>query len=213
MGQTEPIFRSFCSQIFADSSLFLGVTALRTRRFSQKTAGNRRFSQKVLGGRLMHHQNVSLQNAPSKRTLLTSLKRSKAGPPQLKRSKKYVLMVHFAVIRFDGASGACQETAGNRRFSLRTPPPKNTARWGRSSVGMVRGWRSPRTEQKWMVATQLQSPRPENAKAGAGGKTAGEAKPHEGTPLRKTVSLPWAPETHYRSIQNYYPRKIIFFPN
>ena len=58
----------------------------------------------------MHHQNVSLQNAPSKRTLLTSLKRSKAGPPQLKRSKKYVLMVHFAVIRFDGASGACQET-------------------------------------------------------------------------------------------------------
>ena len=56
----------------------------------------------------MHHQNVSLQNAPSKRTLLTSLKRSKAGPPQLKRSKKYVLMVHFAVIRFDGASGACQ---------------------------------------------------------------------------------------------------------
>ena len=63
-----------------------------------------------LGGRLMHHQNVSLQNAPSKRTLLTSLKRSKAGPPQLKRSKKYVLMVHFAVIRFDGASGACQRT-------------------------------------------------------------------------------------------------------
>ena len=62
-----------------------------------------------IGGRLMHHQNVSLQNAPSKRTLLTSLKRSKAGPPQLKRSKKYVLMVHFAVIRFDGASGACQE--------------------------------------------------------------------------------------------------------
>ena len=57
----------------------------------------------------MHHQNVSLQNAPSKRTLLTSLKRSKAGPPQLKRSKKYVLMVHFAVIRFDGASGACQK--------------------------------------------------------------------------------------------------------
>ena len=56
----------------------------------------------------MHHQNVSQQNAPSKRTLLTSLKRSKAGPPQLKRSKKYVLMVHFAVIRFDGASGACQ---------------------------------------------------------------------------------------------------------
>ena len=55
----------------------------------------------------MHHQNVSLQNAPSKRTLLTSLKRSKAGPPQLKRSKKYVLMVRFAVIRFDGASGAC----------------------------------------------------------------------------------------------------------
>ena len=64
------------------------------------------------GGRLMHHQNVSLQNAPSKRTLLTSLKRSKAGPPQLKRSKKYVLMVHFAVIRFDGASGACQSFVG-----------------------------------------------------------------------------------------------------
>ena len=61
----------------------------------------------------MHHQNVSLQNARSKRTLLTSLKRSKAGPPQLKRSKKYVLMVHFAVIRFDGASGACQESSMN----------------------------------------------------------------------------------------------------
>ena len=61
-----------------------------------------------LGRRLMHHQNVSLRNAPSKRTLLTSLKRSKAGPPQLKRSKQYVLMVHFAVIRFDGASGACR---------------------------------------------------------------------------------------------------------
>ena len=29
------------------------------------------------------------------------------------RSKEYVLMVHFAVIRFDGASGACQ--SGNRR--------------------------------------------------------------------------------------------------
>ena len=47
----------------------------------------------------MHHQNVSLQNAPSKRTLLTSLKRSKAGPPQLKRSKK---------VRFDGAF--CSDT-------------------------------------------------------------------------------------------------------
>ena len=65
-----------------------------------------------IGRRLMHHQNVSLQNAPSKRTLFTSLKRSKAGPPQLKRSKKYVLMVHFAVIRFDGASGACQRKSG-----------------------------------------------------------------------------------------------------
>ena len=69
----------------------------------------------------MHHQNVSLQHAPSKRTLLTSLKRSKAGPPQLKRSKKYVLMVHFAVIRFDGASGACQQFV--LRFdSLRIAP-------------------------------------------------------------------------------------------
>ena len=66
----------------------------------------------------MHHQNVSLQNAPSKRTLLTSLKRSKAGPPQLKRSKKYVLMVHFAVIRFDGASGACHFWAFSAYFPV-----------------------------------------------------------------------------------------------
>ena len=71
-----------------------------------------------VGRRLMHHQNVSLQNAPSKRTLLTSLKRSKAGPPQLKRSKKYVLMVHFAVIRFDGASGACQFWGAGYSFML-----------------------------------------------------------------------------------------------
>ena len=71
-----------------------------------KTAAN--LMVRFFGRRLMHHQNVSLQNAPSKRTLLTSLKRSKAGPPQLKRSKKYILMVHFAVIRFGGASGACQ---------------------------------------------------------------------------------------------------------
>ena len=85
-----------------------------------------------LGGRLMHHQNVSLQNAPSKRTLLTSLKRSKAGSPQLKRSKKYVLMVHFAVIRFDGASGARQFSANrfaridsreSPRFALRIAGP------------------------------------------------------------------------------------------
>ena len=44
-GQTEPN-----SQILADScgfSLFLESTAFRTRRFSQKTAGNRRFSQKT----------------------------------------------------------------------------------------------------------------------------------------------------------------------
>ena len=62
-----------------------------------------------LGRRLMHHQNVSLQNAPSKRTLLTSLKRGqKQDHPSLKGQKKYVLMVQFAVIRFDGASGACQ---------------------------------------------------------------------------------------------------------
>ena len=62
----------------------------------------------------MHHQNVSLQNAPSKRTFLTF----KAGVvlllTSLMRSKEYVLMVHFAMIRFDGASGACQlEIRGN----------------------------------------------------------------------------------------------------
>ena len=56
----------------------------------------------------MHHQNVPLQNAPSKRTLLTSFQRSLAEPPHKKRSKEYVLMVHFLVVRFDGASGACQ---------------------------------------------------------------------------------------------------------
>ena len=77
----------------------------------------------------MHHQNVPLKNAPSKRTLLTSFQRSSnltlhqiwcglwgqqllAGVvPQgtsEKRSKEYVLMVHFLVVRFDGASGACQ---------------------------------------------------------------------------------------------------------
>ena len=76
----------------------------------------------------MHHQNVPLKNAPSKRTLLTSFQRSSnltlhqiwcgvwgqqllAGVvPQgtsEKRSKEYVLMVHFLVVRFDGASGAC----------------------------------------------------------------------------------------------------------
>ena len=45
--------RSF-SLIFADFcrfSLFLGITAFRGRRFSQKTAGNRRFSQKTAGNR------------------------------------------------------------------------------------------------------------------------------------------------------------------
>ena len=74
----------------------------------------------------MHHQNVSLQNAPSKRTLLTSLKRSKAGPPQLKRcqKKKYVLMVHFAVIRFGGASGACQFLMLVLRSRPRRPAPE-----------------------------------------------------------------------------------------
>ena len=51
------------------------------------------------GRPLMHHQNVSLQDAPSKRNLLTSLKRSKAGPPQLRKVKK---------VRFDGAF--CSDT-------------------------------------------------------------------------------------------------------
>ena len=76
----------------------------------------------------MNHQNVPLKNAPSKRTLLISFQRSShltlhqiwcglwgqqllAGVvPQgtsEKRSKEYVLMVHFLVVRFDGASGAC----------------------------------------------------------------------------------------------------------
>ena len=84
-----------------------------------------------LGRPLMHHQNVPLKNAPSKRTLLTSFQRSPkptlhqiwcglwgqhllAGVvPQgtsEKRSKEYVLMVHFLVVRFDGASGACQKS-------------------------------------------------------------------------------------------------------
>ena len=100
-------------------AFFLGKTGRKNppknpRQFSNQNLGvsgpksTLQGSGLDIGRRLMHHQNVSLQNAPSKRTLLTSLKRSKAGPPQLKRSKKYVLMVHFAVIRFDGASGASQ---------------------------------------------------------------------------------------------------------
>ena len=85
---------------------------------------------KNVGRPPMHHQNVPLKNAPSKRTLLTSFQRSLAEPPQQaaaaptthtrsneewdsrtseKRSKEYVLMVHFLVVRFDGASGACQK--------------------------------------------------------------------------------------------------------
>ena len=50
MGQTEPN-----SQFFADFrwfSLSLGITALRRRRISQKTAGNRRFSQKPAGNHI-----------------------------------------------------------------------------------------------------------------------------------------------------------------
>ena len=56
----------------------------------------------------MHHQNVSLQNAPSKRTFLTFSAGVVLLLTSLMRSKEYVLMVHFAVIRFGGASGACQ---------------------------------------------------------------------------------------------------------
>ena len=75
----------------------------------------------------MHHQNVPLKNAPPKRTLLTSFQRSLAelglwGQQLLagvvlqgtseKRSKEYVLVVHFLAVRFDGASGACQHLLG-----------------------------------------------------------------------------------------------------
>ena len=81
-----------------------GNLYIHTRRECAMELGKKRF-----GRPLMHHQNVSLQNAPSKRNLLTSLKRSLQDHPSLERSKKYVLMAHFAVIRFDGASGACQE--------------------------------------------------------------------------------------------------------
>ena len=83
----------------------------------------------MVGRPLMHHQNVPQKKAPSKRTLLTSFQRSSnltlhqiwcglwgqqllAGVvPQgtsEKRSKEYVLMVPFFVVRFDGASGACR---------------------------------------------------------------------------------------------------------
>ena len=44
-GAKFAVVRRF-SLIFADFLLFLGITAFRKRRFSQKTAGNRRFSQK-----------------------------------------------------------------------------------------------------------------------------------------------------------------------
>ena len=48
MGQTEPNSQFFADfRWFLQISLFLGITALRRCRFSQKTAGNRRFSQKT----------------------------------------------------------------------------------------------------------------------------------------------------------------------
>ena len=35
------------------------------------------------------------------------------------RSKEYVLMAHFAVIRFDGAAGACQKSGGPKGGHLK----------------------------------------------------------------------------------------------
>ena len=98
------------------------------------------------GRRLMHHQNVSVQNGASKRTFLTFY--IWGGPAilsSLMSSKEYVLMVPVAMVRFDGASGACQLPrkqsiwemqqifAENRRFSQETAEsgrnPQKTVDW------------------------------------------------------------------------------------
>ena len=106
--------RCFCQTVVLSEgfSSFSSVSGVWGTPFSKKAVLTtlRNVFGDFFGRRLMHHQSVSLQNAPSKRTLLTSLKRSKAGPPQLKRGQKstfwwcilqwYVLMVHQAPAKF-----------------------------------------------------------------------------------------------------------------
>ena len=68
------------------------------------------------------------------------------------RSKEYVLMVHFAMIRFDGASGACQErppdvrsrrdqmTIGHRKTALSHRVLQGAGhRWGRNFTSSLPG--------------------------------------------------------------------------